>query len=420
MKLLYATSRKSNQTLQTVPGKNLSIRCEDPNAKGDRSRVSEGRLHSIRISLLAGMLLICSAPTYAAVDGFIWLDVSIKVIVDPATGMVPATMNDDLLRDSFDDVNRWLLNNRRGYRARLVDLDAGQNFRRIGGLNDSSGPGKWYETNLKTNSAANAAFETEAEANKALYAWNDNAINVYFNNGGYSSAQFPQNGRDLVQSAYALFVYDLEAGEMFSRSYKVAGNLLHELGHYFGLPHTFNGEDNEDDIADTALDPEVADSRNETAVRDGIAQYNFNRDFIDLTSVQQILVDNTANNGMSYYQLFYDDPNQSKVLTDAERFGPTRFLFTELQMDQWSDYANSIRAAVASGRMIFVGGTISPIQIGSSTSPFDTVADGIFDAVNSGRDIVLLRPGSYNEQLIFSKPVTLRATRVGPAVIGIP
>jgi hypothetical protein len=377
-------------------------------------------MKSYRICLFIGFLMICSASTFAAPDGYIWLDVSIKVIVDPATGMVPSTMNDDLLRDSFDDVNRWLINNHRGYRTRLVDLDAGQTFRRIGGLNDNSGPGKWYDTNLKTDGAANAAFETEAEANKALYAWNDNAVNIYFNNGGYSSAQYPQNGRDLVQSAYALFIYDLESGEMFSRSYKVAGNLLHELGHYCGLPHTFNGEDNEDDIADTALDPEVADSRNEAAVRDGIAQYNFNRVFADLTSAEKTLVDNTANNGMSYYQLFYDDPNQGKVLTEAERFGPTRFLFTELQMDLWSDHANSTRSAVASGRMIFIGGTVLPFQIGTSTSPFDKVADGIFAAANSGRDIVLIRSGNYNEQLTLNKPVTLRATRVGPATIGIP
>src|SRR5262245_37975268 len=99
-------------------------------------------------------------PAWGAPDGFIWVNVSIKVIRDPATGQVPPTMNDALLRDSFIDMNRWLQNTWRGFRLRAVDLDAAQNFKRIGTLNDTTGPGKWYSTNLKTSSNANWGFET--------------------------------------------------------------------------------------------------------------------------------------------------------------------------------------------------------------------------------------------------------------------
>jgi hypothetical protein len=35
-------------------------------------------------------------------------------------------------------------------------------------------------------------------------------------------------------------------------------------------------------------------------------------------------------------------------------------------------------------------------------------------------EILLLRPGNYNEQLPIATPCTLRATRQGPVVIGKP
>jgi hypothetical protein len=383
------------------------------------------------ILLLATLTLITEPrPASGATDGFIWVNVSIKVIRDPATGQVPSTMNDALLRDSFIDMNRWLENTWRGFRLRAVDLDAAQNFKRIGTLHDTTGPGKWYSTNLKTDSTANLAFETEAEANKALYGWNDAAINIYFNNGGYSSAHSPANpvtpGRDLVQSAYGLLVTDLTAAEIasgkFAARYKVAGNLLHEIGHYFHLGHTFP----EDDFADTAPDPRddpvkrASDPRNESIVRDAIALYAYSSNYIPLSAANKTRVNNTANNAMSYYQLFYDDPDQNKYLTETERFGPLRFLFTELQLDRWADSANAECAKVTSGRTFFVGPGSHIFQVGSSALPYKTVAGGINAARAAGQDIVLLRPGSYNERLTLSKPCTLRATRTGKAVVGIP
>ena len=35
-------------------------------------------------------------------------------------------------------------------------------------------------------------------------------------------------------------------------------------------------------------------------------------------------------------------------------------------------------------------------------------------------EILLLRPGNYDEQITISTPCTLRATRQGPAVVGRP
>ena len=57
-------------------------------------------------------------------------------------------------------------------------------------------------------------------------------------------------------------------------------------------------------------------------------------------------------------------------------------------------------------------------QAGSSDFPWKTVANGVTVA-NAGADIVLVRPGHYNEPMTINKAVTLRATR-GDAVIGLP
>ncbi len=391
-------------------------------------------MKSILIFFLA-TLALGGQPRFAwgAPDGFIWVNVSIKVIRNPATGQVPPTMNDALLLESFVDMNRWLENTWRGFRLRAVDLDAARNFKRIGTLNDTTGPGKWYFTNLK-NDDANLAFETEAEANKSLYGWNDTAINIYFNNAplGFSSAHSPANpdtpGRDLVQSAYDLLVTDLSPAEIaagrFAPTYKIAGNLLHEVGHYFHLSHTFP----EDAFLDTAPDPHddltmrASDSRHESIVRDAIARYAYFANYSSISPANRTRVDNTANNAMSYYQLFYDDPKQNKYLTDAERFGPLRFLFTEMQLERWADAATAECAKVTSGRTIFVDSSavLSPFSSGSSSLPYKTVARGLDAARLAGQDIVLLRPGSYHERLTLNRPCTLRATRTGKAVIGIP
>lgn len=370
------------------------------------------------------MVSLATGPAMAVADGFIWLNVSVKFVVDPATGQPPAGTDDANLRQVFDLMNRWLANTWSGYRVRLVDLNGSGNFLRIGGLNDTTGPSKWYTADLKneTPSTVNYAFEAAAKAASALYAWNYSAMNLYINNGTWSRANFPSSGHDVVISSFDLISND-DAPEYYrTNNYKIAGNLLHEMGHFFELYHTFSSG-NDDGIADTALDhdldPPSADPRNEGAVRNDIAFLNFSHSYGDLTPAEKQLVDNTANNAMSYRQLFYDDPAQGKVLSDAERFGPTRFVFTELQMNKWADIANNQRAATASGKMKFVDAAVAESGTGTSTSPFKTLAAGITAASAAGTDIVMLRQGTYTAATL-SKPVTLRASHSGPVVIQKP
>jgi hypothetical protein len=57
------------------------------------------------------------------------------------------------------------------------------------------------------------------------------------------------------------------------------------------------------------------------------------------------------------------------------------------------------------------------VQVGTSLFPFVTVNNG-YSGANAG-DIVLIRPGTYDEPGTYTKPVTFRATR-GNATIGVP
>jgi hypothetical protein len=108
----------------------------------------------------------------------------------------------------------------------------------------------------------------------------------------------------------------------------------------------------------------------------------------------------------------YHDPNNRNRLTPD-------------QLDRMTDTSNGGRNNVATGYTRFVDHTCTTFPgfaNGSSScslfgGPYHTVGDGINHA-NPG-DIVMLRPGNYNEPMTISKPLTLRATR-GNATIGAP
>ena len=132
----------------------------------------------------------------------------------------------------------------------------------------------------------------------------------------------------------------------------------------------------------------------------GMAQDNYNRVLMFLTPPELKLVEDTFYNNMSYHP------------------GTNQVRLTELQLHKWTDFANGARLPVMGGRTRFV----STLGVNSgagtvSTAPLRTVsyAAGVAAA---GQDILLLRQGSYNEQLTINKALTLRATRNGWATIG--
>ena len=100
-----------------------------------------------------------------------------------------------------------------------------------------------------------------------------------------------------------------------------------------------------------------------------------------------------------------------------ERFGLADL--SEGQLDRWSDAANSYRRGTVSGSTLNVAIVGSDANSGLiSAAPKRTVASAVQAAQPSGGDIVLMRPGSYNERLTIRRPIALRATRLGAVTIG--
>jgi hypothetical protein len=104
-------------------------------------------------------------------------------------------------------------------------------------------------------------------------------------------------------------------------------------------------------------------------------------------------------------------------------FNTNMNVLSEDQLDRWANRANTLRRAVVSGTTIFVGpgghdGPNNGTNGLSVVSRLATVSQAVSNSAPLGGDIVLLRPGSYNERLTISSPVTLRATRGGAATIG--
>jgi hypothetical protein len=186
---------------------------------------------------------------------------------------------------------------------------------------------------------------------------------------------------------------------------------FHEVGHFFNLNHTHGGGGPspdcvtgwDDDVADTLLDNCGENCPGGCWDRDEIANWNFPTqcgggpcNYSSLSSGDRHRVDQVFFNLMCYR-------GRREVLTPG-------------QLDRMTDHSNGPVHHVTDGRTRFVdvsaGGAI---QTGSSVTPFHAVGSGLSSA--DPGDIVLMRPGVYDEVMTIDQDVTLRATR-GDAQIG--
>lgn len=335
-------------------------------------------------------------------DSFIWINVSVKLIVDPATGTVKTGgpgeqgVDDDLLRSCFDQVNLWQATTGRGYRVRLVDLNPDLSFKRIGTKQTSpsdSNPAFWYNKNIKgvpPLDGIRTQFDGVAstDANGA-YAWNPNAVNIYINNHDYSSCS-----GTLIITSYRLIADSLGTTNFKDHREQIAANLHHEIGHFFGLPHTFDSA-----FPDTVLDD---DGAKDIGIFDRLSQSSFGQSFTSLTSAQQTRINNTVYNVMSYNQAV-----GWATIPPQDWFVYTNIL-TPKQLDRYADFANAIKRSTVSGRTLFVDTNAASNGDGGSTVPFNSLEKGVTAASSTGSDILMLRTGTYHATTL-SKPMTLRA-----------
>ena len=350
------------------------------------------------------ILLLAALLAGSAASAQINVRLSVKAVLNPANGLRQSGVSDLTFSNTVAGMNAMLQGYGRGYQIQWI----GNALINIGGLGQySAGPSQYYSedfVNDPNGDTLKDQFEAEAIASPATYGWDASAVNVYivqFGGANWNVCSFPGHQILLVNGA---------AG------YAAATTVLHEIGHYFNLSHTFNGRQNlnannstctngcscaqfigggNDAVADTILDHDCWTSQND------IANGNYGNAYNALNAGQQAAVDRIWNNLMSYHGRQH-----------------TTTLLTSDQLDRWTDSANTDRPAVRTGRTRFVDGSNGGAQTGTSGSPWKAVASGVL-AANAGTDIVLVRPGHYNEPMTINKAVMLRATR-GDAVIGLP
>jgi hypothetical protein len=320
--------------------------------------------------------------------------VSVKVIVSATDATPPPGITPDVFYQAASNANLWMDSYYRGYRYTITEVVS------IGGPTQggASGPSQWFQqdTIRNTDSSLVAAFKSMVQTNP-LYLLRSDQINVYVSTGyagpGNSGGGTPIPPGDL-SSAVQIYA---DNGPWW---------MVHELGHFFGLIHTFTGEDTKtctpgsSGLADTLPDSTCWTTENP------MAEYSFGLPYASLSASQQTLVDNTFFNAMSYH--------------DALTKNTVESVRTELQLDLVADMANTYRSAFVSGRTVFVSTSGSDSAASnSSTSPYATVGKALTRASPAGGDIILLRAGSYTGALSINQPVTLRATRQGQATLGL-
>jgi hypothetical protein len=348
------------------------------------------------------VLLACWCGVGAATAQTINWRVSVKFILD-ANGNRPADTSankiatDPEVQAYIDYANRVVLpRSGRGYRMQLLLP-----------IQEIRNASQWF--NLDACDGL-AGFETEvmnsflSGANK--YLFDPTAINIYVT-----------GSRTAGCCSCAAGAFDIIA---VSQDINPDWVLLHESGHYLGLPHTHDEEANyislspvpipcaftnpcvtcpilvpgNDGIADTLSDHSCWDSL------DQIAQGNFNQNWANLDAGKQTQVDDLLHNVMSYHG---SNPG------DRDRLSSD-------QLDVMADYSNGVRSPIATGITWFVDrDNTAAVPLGNSKpvlsigGPFPTVQQGV--AVARANDIVLIRPGIYTGTTRFDKAMTLRATR---------
>lgn len=346
-------------------------------------------------SILAATTALALATTAgsAFADDFIKIRLSYKVLLNPADGSRPPGVTDGDIDAAIAEANALLASFGRGYRYVLADP-----LTDIGGAGGTNRPNPSFYYNMDIgDKPTREDLDADAQSHQAQYAWNPNAINLFLVHGGGAcinvcECSAPQNIIVLSTCAAA-------NGKTH----------IHEMGHYMGLCHTQGcGRNSCSDGDVTPTDDRIDDTLPDVECWDqnAIAQFSYSQNYNNLTAAHKTMVDNVFFDIMSYHHV--DIPPDSYH---------TRF--TELQLDKWVDTASWTRTAVRDGITSFVDTNAGPVQSGTSVFPFDTVAKGLNQA-HSGKDIVLIRPGSYPENLTINVPVTLRVPRTGNSRIGAP
>ncbi len=340
------------------------------------------------------IMMVCSTLTIL-MPSFVFcknidIRVSVKIIVDPVSGNRPDGITHTMFNNAEDAANQWQASYYRGYRFRITEIVE------IGGPDQggATGPSKWFNMDLLGDNWDSFKYNVNTDDR---YQKRSDQVNFYVSTAGPAA-----------NSGGACPIPPDDCLACFGRVNNGAWWLNHELGHFFALRHTHQGENrdecipgDDDGIADTLADVPAPCWTS----LDDVANYHYSMSYVELNSLQKKLVSDTYFNVMSYHEAPDKDLVENRM--------------TELQLDRIADTANGVRFPFVSGKTWFIKPEkeITP-GAGDSKDEFQLISRGVTAANNAGGDILMLRPGIYLENLTISKPMTIRATRAGPVFIG--
>ena len=262
-------------------------------------------------------------------------------------------------------------------------------------------------------------LEVDARNNPAQFHWREDAVNIYVvqNNSGTDYAPGCNGWAQSPISAPPIDGHDRGIVVLCARTGPVSV-VPHELGHYFSLKHPWDHRTPFGDfVPDTPIDANPgADCPTDPywfqwtmACIDGgqsedccCKEANTRAKALAEGWAPE-MIDIMLNNLMSYHCIDVDD-----------------LTLSEGQLDWYSSSATRNRAGVCTGVTHFVGGDLlrMPPDAVGTYSPHTTIWNGAAAADWAGGDILMIRPGYYNETWALNKPVTLRATRAGHVIVG--
>ena len=322
-----------------------------------------------------GLLVLIGGASRVRAD--ITVRLSVKFILDP-NGAYPIGSitnmgigTNSTFQGEVDRGNGVLAATGRGYQLQVVEYlpiqpppPAGQsaNF--------------WFTNAARSN---RQAVEDASIEDPVMWKRNEaGALNIYVNNSSSGQCSFIANG-DSISLGTSIGT----------------GTVLHEIGHFFNLSHTHDG-----DLSCTNPPPYTltdGDGLSET-VPDHNCYTNRAALMAALPFALRPFVDTSWLNVMSYHQ-------EDQLL--------------DIQMDYWTWAANHDRLAVCSGRTWFVATDGSDnifIHDGlSAGEAFQTLAWTLLYP-GTPDDILLLKTGDYEAPATISTPCTLRANG-GPVTL---
>lgn len=363
---------------------------------------------SLRTKFLHTLLIALCVSVASARAQEIDIRLSIKYILDASNNRPPGYFDSEQnIYDVIEETNQALRRYDRGYRFVIVG--------NIDEIREDQTPGSTSSAFFNLNLAdENLALEDAAEADPVGFHWSYDAVNIYVVNCCGGGAAIPSNANE---AGYRVVFVSADSNFTPNDPARNAQEIiwLHEIGHHFNLIHTWDS----DGVSDTRPDT----NPNQCTIQFGCTTGG-SKECCCSTKVDNLEAransqswtqeefENIRFNVMSYYGAF-DCPamNEDLITIDNMRL-------TEGQLDRFSDATRLYHANEVSGLTYFVDwrNTTSPFN-GYSTDPFQTVLDGVNAADPTGGDIVLIRDGVYNENLLLTEPVTLRANN-GIVTIG--